>query len=216
VAEFAIIGLGRFGRAVARSLALEGQAVLAVDRDPHRLELVADDVDAVVVADTTDEAKVASLQLGRMACVVVTMGSRALEASLLTTAILREQDVPRVVARAFDERHARLLLAVGANEVINPEDEIGRRLALRLSHPGIVDQVRLGEASIAEVEAPEAFAGHCLEELDLRKRQGLTVLAIRRGGDILANPAGDARVESGDVLVLLGDPEAVRELGTLR
>jgi uncharacterized protein with PhoU and TrkA domain len=66
------------------------------------------------------------------------------------------------------------------------------------------------------VEAPEAFAGHCLEELDLRKRQGLTVLAIRRGGDILANPAGDARVESGDVLVLLGDPEAVRELGTLR
>ena len=216
MAEFAIIGLGRFGRAVARALALEGQAVLAVDVDARRLDLVAEDVDAVVVADTTDEAKVASLQLGRMSCVVVTMGSRALEASLLTTAILIEQDVPRVVARAFDERHARLLLAIGANEVINPEDEIGRRLALRLSHPGIVDQVKLGEASIAEVEAPEAFVGRSLADLDPRNRHRVTVLAIRRGSEIVANPTAEARVESGDVLVLLGDPESVRQVGSLR
>jgi len=216
VSEFAVIGLGRFGRAVARFLAQEGQAVLAVDVDAKRLDEVADEVEAVVVADTTDEAKVASLQLARMACVVVTMGSRALEASLLTTAILRELDVPRVVARAFDERHARLLLAVGANEVINPEDEIGRRLALRLAHPGIVDQVRLGESSIAEVEAPEAYAGTTLLELDLRNRHRVTVLAIRRGGSILSNPAAEAIVESGDVLVLLGDPAAIRRLATLR
>jgi trk/ktr system potassium uptake protein len=78
VAEFAVIGLGRFGRAVARSLALAGQAVLALDRDPRRLEQVADEVDSVVVADTTDERKMEVLDLDRLACVVVTIGSRAM------------------------------------------------------------------------------------------------------------------------------------------
>lgn len=213
--EFAVIGMGRFGRSVARFLAREGQAVLAVDVDRARLDQVVEEVDSVAVADTTDERGLASLQLGRMGCVVVTMGSRALEASLLTVAILRDLDVPRVVARAFDSRHARLLLAIGANEVINPEDEIGERLAQRLAHPDLVDQVRLGDSVIAEVTAPEAFAGRTLADLDLREEHGVAVLAIHRGDQVIAPPgAGDA-VAGGDVLVLLGDPESVRRVAAL-
>jgi len=216
MADFAVIGLGRFGRAVARSLALSGQAVLAVDRDPRRLEQVADEVDSVVAADTTDERRMKALDLRRMACVVVTIGSRAMEASLLTTAILRDLGVPRIVARSFDERHARLLLAIGAHEVLNPEDEIGRRLALTLAHPGVLGQLPLGASAVAEIEAPEAFAGRRLDELDLVSRHGVAVLAIRRGDGLQPCPPPAATVESGDALVLLGDGGALRRLAALK
>jgi trk system potassium uptake protein TrkA len=216
MAEFAVIGLGRFGRAVARSLVREGQAVLVIDHDPARLEALAGEVDATSRADTTDEQAMAALQLGRMACVVVTIGSRATEASVLTVAILRELRVPRIVARAFDERHARLLLAIGANEVLDPEDEIGSRLASRLVRPGVLDQIRFGDATVAEVEAPEAFVGSSLGELDLRKRLSLSVLAIQRGEEVTANPGAGATVESGDVLVLLGSEAAISRVAALR
>lgn len=216
MADFAIIGLGRFGRAVARSLALEGQQVLAIDRDQRRLDAVAADVERVVSADTTDEAAVEGLGLEQMTCVVVTMGSRATEASVLTTAILRELGIPRIVARAFDERHARLLLAIGAHEVLNPEEELGRQLATRLAHPGIVAEMRFGDAILAEVEVPEAFVNRPLKEIDLRNRYGITVLAVRRQGEARINPsAGDAPA-SGDVLVLLGPPEAIRKVSALK
>jgi trk system potassium uptake protein TrkA len=216
MAEFAVIGLGRFGRAVARSLVREGQSVLVIDHDPARLDALAGEVDATSRADTTDEQAMAALQLGRMACVVVTIGSRATEASVLTVAILRELRVPRIVARAFDERHARLLLAIGANEVLDPEDEIGSRLASRLVRPGVLDQIRFGDATVAEVEAPEAFVGSSLGELDLRKRLSLSVLAIQRGDQVTANPGAGATVESGDVLVLLGSEAAITRVAALR
>lgn len=209
MAEFAVIGMGRFGRAVASNLARLGQSVLAVDHDRERLDRVADEVDSVAVADVTDEPSVAALELDRMAAVVVTIGSRATEASLLATAILRDLGSTHIVARCFDERHARLLLAVGANEVLNPEDEMGHRLAVHLAHPTILDQFAYGDVAIAEVEAPEAFAGRTLAELELRTRFGVSVLSIRRGETTDANPAPDAPVESGDVLVLLGHEEAI-------
>jgi trk/ktr system potassium uptake protein len=216
MAEFAVIGIGRFGRAVARNLTIEGQAVLAVDSNPRRLEMIADEVDAVAAADTTDEEAVAALKLDRMACVVVTIGSRATEASLLTVAILRELEVPRIVARAFDERHARLLLSIGANEVLNPEDEIGKRLARNLANPGIGDQIRFGGTTVAVVEAPESLAGQHLAELELPSRYGVSVLAIGRPSEGSLRATPEETVESGDLLVLMGPPEGVKAVGALK
>lgn len=216
MAELAVIGLGRFGRAAARSLVRDGQAVLAIDHDPARLELVAGEVDATARADTTDEEALAELRLGRMACVVVTIGSRATEASILTVAILRELGVPRIVARAFDERHARLLLAIGAHEVLNPEDEMGERLALHVARPGILDRFRCAGGWVAQVEAPEAFVGSALGALDLAAAGGVEVLALRRGDRVTARPGADWRIESGDVLVVFGEEEAVHRIEALR
>jgi trk system potassium uptake protein TrkA len=216
VAEFAIIGLGRFGRAVARSLVREGQAVLAVDVDAERLAQIADEVDATSRTDTTDEDAMAALRLDRMSSVVVTIGSRATEASLLTVAILRELGVPRIVARAFDERHARVLLAIGANEVMNPEEDIGESLARQLARPGILGQLDLGSERIAEVEAPEAHVGSTLAELDLAGRHRLAVLLIRRGDVLLPNPSEQERIVTGDVLVVVGEEQAIRSLADLR
>jgi trk/ktr system potassium uptake protein len=204
MAEFAVIGLGRFGRAVARGLAGSGESVLAIDRNRDRLDQVEAEVDSVVLADTTNAGALRPLGLDRMAACVVTIGPRATEASLLTTALLKEEGVPHIVARAFDARHARVLLAVGAHEVVNPEDEMGARLAGRLAHPGILDQIQLGDARLAEVEAPESLVGHSLADADFEGRHGVAVLAIRRRGKSEANPAADSRLESGDVLIVLG------------
>jgi trk system potassium uptake protein TrkA len=214
MAEFAVIGIGRFGRAVALNLVAQGQGVLAVDLDPARLARVAAEVDSTAVADTTDPDAVAVLGLERAACTVVAIGSRATEASLLTTAILAQREVPRVVARAFNERHARLLLAVGAHEVLNPEQEIGRRLALRLAHPGIRDRFGDGRATVAEVEAPEVWAGRTLGSLDLRRR-GVTALALLRAGGAETDLPPERALASGDRLVLLGPAEALHEVAAL-
>lgn len=216
MSEFAVIGLGRFGRAVARSLSANGESVLAVDIAPDRLSRLAGDVDAVATADTTSEDAVKALRLERMSAVVVTIGSRATEASLLTTAILRELDVPRIVARAFDERHARLLLEIGASEVLIPEDEVGSRLALRLSAPRVLDQIPLGDVAIAEIETPEGFVGRSLAELGLRARRGVTVLAVRRDGETVPNPGGDQTIHEGDILVVMGRPDVVRDVAALK
>lgn len=210
--RFAIIGLGRFGRAVARNLVAVGEAVLAIDKDRSRLDMVSTEVDSVAVADTTSEAAVAALGLERMTSVVVAIGSRATEASALTTAILRELDIPHIVARAFDDRHARLLRAVGAHEVLNPEDEMGRRLALRLAHPTVIDQIPVGEHVLSEIETPESLVGRSLSELRLKEGWGVTLIAIHRGGRTRVDPESEEELESGDVLVLLGDRESVQRL----
>jgi len=214
--EFAVIGMGQFGRAVARSLVQESQGVLAIDLDPERLDKVRSEVDATSRTDTTDEAAMAALKLDRMSCVVVAIGVRASEASLLTVAILKDLGVPRIVARSFDKRHARLLLAIGANEVLNPEEESGERLAGRLVRPGVLDQIAFGEVRVAEVEAPESFVGGSLAQLDLRSRFGVTVIAIQRGDLVLANPEPEEPVESGDVLVLLGSDPAITGVAALK
>lgn len=213
--EFAVIGLGQFGRAVARGLARQGQSVLAVDLNPERVEAVAHEVDAALSLDATDEDALTDLDVGRMSCVVVTFGLRAREASILATALLRQLGVPRIVARAHNDLHARVLRAVGANEVVNPETEMGERVALRLAYPGVDELVRLGDASIAEVEAPETMVGQSLAELALRDRHRVTVLAFRRHDSVIANPKAAERIESGDVLVLLGRLDAIRRLGAL-
>lgn len=215
MAEFAVIGMGRFGRAVARKLALEDQSVVALDVVPARLDAVAADVDSVLAVDSTDEAAMKDLGLERVSCVIVTIGSRATEASILTTAILREIGIDRILARAFDPSHARLLVAVGAHEVLNPEEEIAGRLARSLAHPDVLDEIRLDEAVIAEVEAPEAFDGRDLGELELDGSGDVHLLAIRRGGSTLLRPTSETRLESGDVLVLFGPREPIRRIGEL-
>lgn len=215
MSEFAVIGLGRFGRAVVRNLVLEGQDVLAIDRNPERLELVGQEADATLCIDTTEEQSLAALPLERMTTVVVTIGSRAMEASLLTVALLDELEVPRIVARAFDERHARLLRKLGAHEVLDPEDAMGRRLALRLADPGIGERITLGESAVAEVELPETFVGSSLSELALEGSYGVEVLALCRGNSTLLDPDTSERIESGDRAILMGAAQALKQIAAL-
>jgi trk system potassium uptake protein TrkA len=190
----------------------QGAAVLAVDANPERAKLVEASVDAVLVADATEEAALVELGLERMSCVVVAMGVRAKDTSIMVTALLRQRGVRRVVSRATSDLHGRVLLAVGAHEIVNPEQEMGARLAHHLANPHVVDQFALGrDVIVAEVEAPEAYATKTLRELGLRKKASVTVVLIRRGGQVISSIDPDERLASGDVLVVLGTPTAVRQ-----
>ena len=213
--EFAVIGLGQFGMAVAKSLAAEDQSVLAIDNNMDHIEEVQDMVDAAVQADATDEEALYGLRLEQMSCAIVAIGVHSMESSILATAILKEMGVPRIIARATNELHARILSSVGASEVVDPEEQMGRRLARKLSHPSIVDQFDMGNAELAEVTVPEAFVGQTLAELDLRNQYKVSVLAIRSGNDIDANPRAEDRLESGDILVIIGRPVAVNRVAAL-
>ena len=214
--NFVVIGLGMFGRNVALHLAAAGQAVLAVDRDQAEVDRVAPELDSVVCADATDETALRELGLERMSCAVVAIGAQSMEASILTTALLRQMGVPRIVARSLTELHSRVLRAVGAHEVVSPEEQMGQRVARRLAEPNVLDRLDLGgEAQLAEVEVPAAFVGRTLVELDVRRRHGVTVVAIRREGQVRATVRQDERFRDGDVMLVIGAADRIRRLASL-
>ncbi|MBI4879138.1 MAG: TrkA family potassium uptake protein [Planctomycetes bacterium] len=214
--EFVVIGLGIFGQNVALRLTRAGHSVLALDRDPAEVQAVADEIDAALCLDTTDEEALRGLGLERMTCAVVAIGTESIEASILTTALLRQIGVPRIVARAVSDLHGRVLLAVGAHQVVSPEAEMGERLARQLGQPNVLERLELGEGVEAvELEAPQAFVGKTLVELDLRRRYGITVAAVRRGGRISATISGEDRVENGDVLLVIGSTAAIQRIAAL-
>lgn len=214
--DFAVIGLGRFGNAVARRLAALNRSVLVVDRNPGKVDDIAPEVDAALCANVTDEATFAELKLERFGCVIVAIGSDSLEHSILATALLKQAGVPRIVARAVTNLHARVLRAIGAHEVVNPEAEMGERLAARLCQPNVLEHLTLDEeTNLAEIAVPVAFQGKSLVDLDVRRRHGVSVVAVVREGKVLSNPQPGDVLESGDVMMVMGSSDAIRKLGSL-
>jgi len=213
---FAVIGLGRFGRSVARTLRRLGHPVLAIDARRELVQEIAPEVDAAVCLDTTDRDALAELDIENFRCVTVGIGEASLEASILTTTLLSQLGVPYIVARATHDLHGRVLKAVGAHEIVNPEAEIGQRLAERLATPSVLEQLNLGDdVTLAEVETPERFVGRSLIDLNVRNKYDLSIVAIKRAGHVIPNPKGTETVMAGDLLVVIGINAAVRRLAAL-
>lgn len=223
---FAVIGLGTFGRHVSLELSARGGKVLAIDNQPKQVEALKDAVTQAVLVDATDEEGLASLSLGEVDVAIVAIGD-AIEAGILTTAILKRSGVPYIVARAVSDIHAQVLRQVGADEVINLEVDEGRRIAQRLIAPHVLDRIPISSSiSFAEVYVPRSFVNSTLVRLDLRKRFSINVVAIKRtklSVDEVGNPVKDEEVvfpESDtmlleqDVLLVVGkneDIEAMKE-----
>jgi len=187
-----VIGLGLFGREVALSLSRRGVPVLAVDRDAALVEGIKNSVAGAMVLDTTDETALREAGIGDMQVAVCAIGTQHVENSILTTALLRQLGVPRILVRAANDLHARILRQVGATEVINPEREMGRRLANRIAKPGIREVLNVAPGvSLAEVPIPPGFAGKTLAGLDVRRKYGVNVIGVRR-----RVPAGAAAEET--------------------
>jgi trk system potassium uptake protein len=211
IGEYAVIGLGRFGWSVATNLARQGQTVLGIDVEADLVQAISSEVAAAVTCDTTAE-----LHLERTTCVVVAIGAESKDASILTTALLRQSGVPRIIGRATNDLHGRVLLAVGAHEIVNPEKEMGERIARRLSRPSILEQIPLGDgADLAELEVPEAFVGRTLVDLDVRRRYEASVVAIKRRGVVHSYVLGMGPLEPGDVLVVIGSSASLAKLAAL-
>jgi len=209
--QFVVIGLGRFGSSVAQTLTQLGEEVLGIDVDEDRVQALSDDLLHVVVADATDPAVLESLGLRNFDVAVVSIGKR-LQDSILITLALKEAGTPRVVARAVDDMHGRVLRKVGADRVFFPERDMGIRAAHSLVGSHIIDYFEFGsDYSIMEIAAPDKFTGRTLGELGIRAKYGITVLALKRGTEILTAPQAVDVIEGDTVLVVMGQNDDLRK-----
>ncbi len=209
-----VIGLGHFGMALARALAEGGVEVLAVDIDMQRVQEASGFATEAIAMDAMVEDELARLRPGSRDLCVCAIGDESREASIIVTAMMRHMGAKRLVARATDAVHERILELVGAHEVIHPERIVGERLAARLSARGLVDILPLGDGlELSEIEVPGAAVGRTLEELRLPDRHALTVLAVRRptsGEPRVLLPRRDVELHAGDVLVVVGEPGSAK------
>lgn len=202
--EFAVIGLGRFGKNVVRTLCNLGHQVLAIDQKDARVQAIAPLATEAVQADATDVEALSTMALGSFHTVVVAIGND-LEDSVLVTLALKELGVNCVIAKASSERHGKILSSIGADRVIFPERDMAVRLAKTLSSENVLDLIEITpDISIEELTAQGAIVGKSLRELDLRARFGVTVMAIRRGNQVFVSPSPDEQVKAGDTLVAIG------------
>ena len=219
--QFGVVGLGRFGSAMATTLVELGHEVIGIDGDEARVQQLADTVTHVVQLDATDEKALRASGIRNVDVAVVSIGEH-MEASLLVVMQLREMGVQTVVAKAVTPIHGRILEKLGVSRVIFPEREMAIRVAHSLVMPNAMDYIELSrDFSIVEIPAPDAFVGRTLKQLELRPRLGLTLVAIKRraaGSDrVVTNitPGADEMILRGDVLALLGSNERLNRLDEL-
>lgn len=200
-----VIGLGRFGSEVARELCRQGCEVLAMDVSSDLVSQIANDVTHAVVGDGQDKEVLRALGAREFDCGIIAIGDD-LASSVLVTMNLKELGIPRIICKAHDETHRRVLEKLGADRVVIPEQEQADRLARSLSSHNVLDYIELSEEyGIIEIPAPAGWKGKSLKELNIRAALGVNILAIRRGGKISVSPGADFAFEDQDVVVVLGD-----------
>ena len=219
--QFGVIGLGRFGSAMAMTLTELGHDVIGVDGDEARVQQLADVITHAIQLDATDEKALRAAGVQDVDVAVVSIGEN-IESSLLVVMQLRELSIATIVAKAVTPLHGRILEKLGVSRVIFPEREMAIRIAHSLVMPNVIDYIELSrDFSIVEVPAPDAFIGRTLKQLELRPRLGLTLIAIKRQSDdtgaVVTNiaPAADETIRPGDVLALLGSNERLNQLDQL-
>jgi trk system potassium uptake protein TrkA len=213
--RYAVIGLGKFGATVVRSLHERGHEVIAIDRDRNRVQEVRDTSTQSIEANCTDQDTLRALGLQDADAVVVSLGEQ-MDASILVTLYLRELGLKEIVVKAVSEDHGKILHLIGATEIVHPERDTARRVARGLGLRSIVEYLPLAaDSSLVEVQVPAEFLGKTLAELEIRKRYQVLVVAIKRGEGLVIATGGDERLLAGDILVLIGRDADLDRVGRL-
>jgi trk system potassium uptake protein TrkA len=221
---FAVIGLGTYGKKVAEVLTEKGAQVIAIDNSPENVDRIKNSVTAAVLIDSTDESALLKAPLDDVDTAIVAIGDQ-IEASILTTALLKRRGIPYIVSRAVSDIHETVLRQVGANEVINLEVAEGIRVAQRLIAPEVLDTIPIsGDFSLAEMYVPKIFIGRSLEELKIREKFSVTVISIKRthiDTDSVGNPTRREELifpkardilQDSDILFVVGKNPDIEEL----
>ncbi len=210
--QFVVIGCGRFGASVATSLYSLGYDVLAIDKDEEKIQEISDHVTHAVQADAIDENALRTLGVRNFDVAVVSIASE-MQASIMATLVTKELGVKTVIAKAQNDLHGKVLKKIGADRVVYPEREMGRRVAHNLVSTSIMDYIELApDYSIVEVSTVKQWEGKTLKELKLPTKYGINVMAIKHGKDINITPYGDDVITEGDVLIVIGSNEDLRKL----
>ncbi|MBU7591949.1 TrkA family potassium uptake protein [Metabacillus halosaccharovorans] len=202
--EFAVIGLGRFGGSICRALSEEGMEVMAIDTDEDKVNEFANIASHAVVGDTTDETVLKSLGIRNFDHVIVAIGDN-IQASILTTLILKELGVKHITVKAQNDYHEKVLSKIGADRIVHPERDMGRRIAHNIISNNVLDYLELSdEHSIVEIVANEKLNGHSIIDLDIRAKYGINIVAMKRDKDIIVSPQANEIIRKNDILIVIG------------
>ncbi|MDQ0208833.1 potassium channel family protein [Alkalicoccobacillus murimartini] len=210
--QFIVIGLGRFGSSLTKTLVEAGHEVLAVDKDISLVQEMAEIATHAIQADSTDESVLKELGAGNFSHGIVAIGEN-LQASILTTLLLKEMQIPKVTVKARNIMHGKVLTKIGADQIVYPERDMGIRLGRQLSSDNLIDYIELSpHYHLVEMKAPKAMNGLTLQQLDIRAKYGCNVMAIRSDEEINISPRAEDTIQTGDTLLLIGSSEEINEL----
>ncbi|MGI5907819.1 MAG: potassium channel family protein [Christensenellales bacterium] len=207
-----VVGLGRFGTSLAKTLSMLGCQVMAIDSRQENVEALADSVTQALQMDASDEQAFKQIGAGNFDVAVVATGGDQ-NASVIVTLMCKEVGIPLVVAKANSELHAKILYKIGADKVVFPERDMGVRVARTLFSQSVLDLIELtDDYSIIEIRAPKSWVGKSLIDLDLRSRFNLNVVAIKTKEDVFTVPGGTDVFQEGDVVVLIGNTRSIERV----
>ena len=210
--QFVVIGIGRFGASVAKTLYSTGNDVLAIDKNEDLVQDIADYVTHAVQMDATDENAIRTLGIRNFDVAVVSIGDN-IQASIMVTLLLKEVGVKYIVAKGSNDLHAKVLKKIGADRVVLPEQDMGNRVAHNLLSSSILDFIELSEDySVMEIEVIDAWDGNTLQELKLRTKYGINVMAIKNDKKVKVSPSAETALNSGDILVVVGSVEQLTKI----
>lgn len=201
-----VIGLGRFGSSLATSLAHLGYEVLAVDIDQRHIEAIASEVTRAVQADATNEGALKDLDAASFDVAIVAIGS-AIESSVLSTLLLKNFQIPYIIARANNELHGKILTRIGADTVVYPEMDAGTRLAHLVRAPNVVEYIPIvRNFGVSKITVPPYFAGHKLSDIgfDQKSGKGISVILRQRSDDVVLNPGMSEVLRGEEILIAVG------------
>lgn len=214
--QFVVFGLGRFGSSLATTLAEAGYEVMAVDQSEEKVQDISAVVTQAVQADITDMDTLKELGIRNFDVAVVAIG-KDMQSSIMATLLLKELGVPYVVAKASTEEHKRVLAKLGADRIILPEHDMGKRLANNLIAGNIIDYIQLSrDYSIMEMSILESWRNHSISELDIRAKYEINIIAVESEGEINVTPGPDYVLKEGDLLVVVGKNKSIQELEARR
>ena len=211
---FAVFGLGRFGGSLVKELSQMNQEILAVDLDPERVDYYTQFATHAVVASGYDEKALRALGVRNIDHAFVSFGEN-IQASVLTTMVLKELGIAKVWAKAHDENHGKILEKIGADRVIHPERDMAKRITHNLHSSKIIDFIELSDTySIAEIQVTELSVGKRLADLDLQRKYNVNFVALQRGNQTILSFSDEEQVQLGDLIIVIGNNEDIEKFDT--
>lgn len=210
--QYLILGAGTFGQSIAHRLQELDQEVLVVDHDPEVVQRMADQIKFAVEGDVTHESTLREIGVRNFDVVIVSIGND-IQASIMTTILLKEMGIEHVICKADNDLHAKVLYKIGATRVVIPEQEMGSRIAQNLVNKNILDFINLSDKfTIVEMPIRPEWAGKTVQQLDLRRQHGINIIAIKHGEEFTIRIAPDSILHQGDNILVIGEIEEIEEL----
>jgi trk system potassium uptake protein len=212
--QFLVIGLGRFGASVASTLTEAGHSVVGIDQSEDRIQRVSEEIADVIKCDATDADILESMGISDYEAVIVCIGEKYIQNSILVTLLLKEKGAKKIIAKAGTRTQGRVLSKVGADNIVYPEKDMGERVARSLTSSNIIDFLRVSsDISIIEIPTPKMLVGKNLIELNLRNKYGVTIISIKdKDNKIMSPPDVNYKFRKDDILTLIGEDRLLKKL----